>query len=440
VAAPKILMQRGLDRPEDSWTLAAYEATGGYRAVRKSLAMDPTAIVEEVKKSGLRGRGGAGFPTGTKWSFIPREMDRPKYLVCNSDESEPGTFKDRWLLERDPHAVLEGMMIAAIAIGCRLMFNYFRGEFAFPVQRWLSAVEEARRAGYLGRGIFGSSYDLEVVTHVGAGAYICGEETGLIESLEGKKGMPRNKPPFPAIEGLFRSPTVINNTETLAVVPWIIDHGADAHAQYGPEKSRGTKMWSASGPIQNPDVYELELGYDLMTFLEEDLGGLLEGIELKGIIPGGSSVPVMTPDECRGAKMDYEGLRERGSLVGSGGFIVIGDNVSAVDCLLNLAHFYAHESCGQCTPCREGCGWIEQLVERILEGRGAQRDLDQILRISDQMAGKTICALADAMAWPAVAFIKKYPDEFAALCREPVDMESLRVEISKHDHILPRAS
>jgi NADH-quinone oxidoreductase subunit F len=433
-------MQRALDRPDDSWTLDAYEATGGYRGVKKALEMDTGAIIEEVKKSGLRGRGGAGFPTGTKWSFIPRESDKPKYLVCNSDESEPGTFKDRWLLERDPHAVLEGMMIAAIAIGCRLMFNYFRGEFSFPAKRWQEAVDEAYKRGYLGKGILGSDYDLDVITHVGAGAYICGEETGLIESLEGKKGMPRNKPPFPAIEGLFHSPTVINNTETLAVVPWIIEHGADAYAQYGPEKSRGTKLWSASGPVRKPGVYEVEMGYDMMTFLEDDLGGLMDGIGLKGIIPGGSSVPVMTPDECRGARMDYEGLRERGSLVGSGGFIVIGDNASAVTCLLNLAHFYAHESCGQCTPCREGCGWIQQLVHKILDGHGTQRDLEQILRISDLMAGKTICALADAMAWPAVAFIKKYPEEFAQLLSGPVDRDAISAEVAKHDHILPRAS
>jgi NADH-quinone oxidoreductase subunit F len=433
-------MQRALDRPGDSWTLAAYEAAGGYRAVRKALDMDPGAIIDEVKKSGLRGRGGAGFPTGTKWSFIPREIDKPKYLVCNSDESEPGTFKDRWLLERDPHAVIEGMMIAAAAIGCRLMFNYFRGEFSYPARRFMGAVEEAYAKGYLGKGIFGSDYDLELVTHVGAGAYICGEETGLIESLEGKKGMPRNKPPFPAIEGLFRSPTVINNTETLAVVPWILERGGDAYAQYGPEKSRGTKLWSASGPVRNPGVYELEMGYDLMTFLEEDLGGLMDGFGLKGIIPGGSSVPVMKPEECRGAKMDYEGLRERGSLVGSGGFIVIGDNVSAVQCLLNLAHFYAHESCGQCTPCREGCGWIQQLVHKILEGHGTQRDLEQILKISDNMAGKTICALADAMAWPAVAFVKKYPEEFAELLTGPVDLDAIRAAVGRVDHILPKAS
>ena len=433
-------MQRAFDRPDDSWTLGAYEAAGGYRGVKKALEMGTGAIIEEVKKSGLRGRGGAGFPTGTKWSFIPRESDKPKYLVCNSDESEPGTFKDRWLLERDPHAVLEGMMIAAIAIDCRLMFNYFRGEFSFPAKRWQEAVDEAYKRGYLGKGILGSNYDLGVVTHVGAGAYICGEETGLIESLEGKKGMPRNKPPFPAIEGLFHSPTVINNTETLAVVPWIIEHGADAYAQYGPEKSRGTKMWSASGPVRKPGVYEVEMGYDMMTFLEDDLGGLMDGIGLKGIIPGGSSVPVMTLDECRGARMDYEGLRERGSLVGSGGFIVIGDNASAVTCLLNLAHFYAHESCGQCTPCREGCGWIQQLVHKILEGHGTQRDLEQILRISDLMAGKTICALADAMAWPAVAFIKKYPEEFAQLLTGPVDRDAIRAAVGKHDHILPKAS
>jgi len=440
MSAPRILMQRALDRPADSWTLAAYEAAGGYGAVRKALDMDPGAIIDEVKKSGLRGRGGAGFPTGTKWSFIPREIDKPKYLVCNSDESEPGTFKDRWLLERDPHAVIEGMMIAAAAIGCRLMFNYFRGEFSYPAKRFMAAVEEAYAKGYLGKGIFGSDYDLELVTHVGAGAYICGEETGLIESLEGKKGMPRNKPPFPAIEGLFRSPTVINNTETLAVVPWILEHGGDAYAQYGPEKSHGTKLWSASGPIRNSGVYELEMGYDLMTFLEEDLGGLLDGFGLKGIIPGGSSVPVMTPEECRGARLDYEGLRERGSLVGSGGFIVIGDNVSAVQCLLNLAHFYAHESCGQCTPCREGCGWIQQLMHKILEGHGTQRDLEQVLRISDNMAGKTICALADAMAWPAVAFVKKYPEEFAELLTGPVDLDAIRAAVGRVDHILPKAS
>jgi len=439
VTAPKILMQRGLDRPDDAHTLEAYESAGGYRAARKALEMDPEAIVDEVKASGLRGRGGAGFPTGTKWSFIPRESEKPKYLVCNSDESEPGTFKDRWLLERDPHAVIEGMIISSIAIEAHLAFNYFRGEFSFPIRRFQRALDEAYAKGYLGEGIFGSDYDLDLVVHYGAGAYIAGEETGLLESLEGKKAMPRNKPPFPAVEGLFGCPTVINNTETLANVPWIVEHGGEAYAAYGTEKSAGTKMWSASGPIANPGVYELEMGYDLERFLEDDLGGLVGGVGLKGVIPGGSSVPVLLPEECRGAKMDYEGLRERGSLVGSGGFIVIGDNVSAVDCLLNLAHFYAHESCGQCTPCREGCGWIEQTVGKILDGRGTQRDLERILRLSDHMAGKTICALADALAWPSVAFIKKYPEEFAELCVEEIDLDALDASVGRVDHILPKA-
>jgi NADH-quinone oxidoreductase subunit F len=433
-------MQRGLDHPGESRRLEVYERTGGYGAVRKALGMDPAKIIDEVKASGLRGRGGAGFPTGTKWSFTPRESEKPKYLVCNSDESEPGTFKDRWLLENDPHAVVEGMMIAAIAIDGHLAFNYFRGEFSYPIQRFQAALDEAYAAGYLGKGIFGSDYDLDIVVHYGAGAYIAGEETGLLESLEGKKAMPRNKPPFPAVEGLFRCPTVINNTETLAVVPWILENGGAAYAQYGTERSKGTKLWSCSGPINRPGVYEVELGVEMMGFLEEQCGGLMEGIGLKGIIPGGSSVPVMTPDECIGARMDYEGLRERGSLVGSGGFIVIGDNVSAVDCLLNLAHFYTHESCGQCTPCREGCGWIEQLLRR-LKARAANRaELEKPLWIADAMAGKTICALADALAWPTVAFIKKYPEDFAACMGEPVDLDRLAAEVGKVDHILPRAS
>lgn len=438
MAAPKILMKRGLETPETSHTLDAYERAGGYRSVKKALEMDPTAIVDEVKASGLRGRGGAGFPTGTKWSFIPRDSGKPTYLVCNSDESEPGTFKDRWLLEKDPHLVLEGMMICAIAIECHLMFNYFRGEFTFPVKRFQAAVAEAYEKGYLGQGIFGSDYDLDIVVHYGAGAYIAGEETGMLESLEGKKAMPRNKPPFPAIEGLFGCPTVINNTETLATLPWILENGGDAYAGYGTEKSAGTKMWSCSGPVNRPGVYEVELGVDMMEFVEGTLGGLMPGVGLKGIVPGGSSVPIMTPEECVGAKMSYEGLQEAGSMVGSGGFMVIPDNVSVPACLLNLAHFYAHESCGQCTPCREGCGWIEQLVDRLLAGRGTQKDLRQILRLSDNMAGgKTICALADAMAWPAISYIKKFPHEFAELCVEPVDMDALDEAVAAHAHVLP---
>jgi NADH-quinone oxidoreductase subunit F len=332
------------------------------------------------------------------------------------------------------------MMIAAFAIDGHLAFNYFRGEFSYPIRCFQAALDEAYAAGYLGKGIFGSDYDLDIVVHYGAGAYIAGEETGLLESLEGKKAMPRNKPPFPAVEGLFRCPTVINNTETLAVVPWILENGGAAYAQYGTERSKGTKLWSCSGPINRPGVYEVELGVEMMGFLEEQCGGLMEDVGLKGIIPGGSSVPVMTPEECLGARMDYEGLRERGSLVGSGGFIVIGDNVSAVDCLLNLAHFYMHESCGQCTPCREGCGWIEQLLRRVRAGVASRAELEKPLWIADAMAGKTICALADALAWPTVAFMKKYPDDFAASMGEPVDLDALAAEVAKVDHILPKAS
>jgi NADH-quinone oxidoreductase subunit F len=440
MSAPKILMQRGLDHPGTSHKLETYEATGGYRAVRKALDMDPLVVQQEVKTSGLRGRGGAGFPAGMKWGFTPRDSEKPKYVVCNSDESEPGTFKDRWLLENDPHTVIEGIMIAAIAIDCHLAFNYVRGEYSYQGQRFQAAVDEAYAKGYLGKGIFGSNYDLDLIVHYGAGAYIAGEETGLLESLEGRKAMPRNKPPFPAVEGLFWCPTVINNTETLAAVPWIIENGGDAYAQYGTEKSKGTKMWSCSGPISKPGVYEVEFGVEMMGFVEEYCGGLIDGIGLKGIVPGGSSVPVMRPEQCQGARMDYEGLLERGSLVGSGGFIVIGDNVSAVDCLLNLAHFYAHESCGQCTPCREGCGWIEQLIGEIRDGNGRQTNLTKVLELADAMAGKTICALADAMAWPAVAFIKNYPEDFAELCEGDVDLDALEEAVSRHDHILPRAS
>ncbi|MDX1624146.1 MAG: NADH-quinone oxidoreductase subunit NuoF [Gemmatimonadota bacterium] len=440
VAAPKILMRRGLENPETSHTLDAYEAAGGYRSVRKALGMDPDAIVDVVKASGLRGRGGAGFPTGTKWSFIPRDSEKPKYLVCNSDESEPGTFKDRWLLEKDPHLVIEGMMICAIAIDCHLMFNYFRGEFSHPLKRFQAAVDEAYAKGYLGKGIFDSDYDLDLVTHFGAGAYIAGEETGMLESLEGKKAMPRNKPPFPAIEGLFRCPTVINNTETLAALPWILENGGDAYAALGTEESSGTKMWSCSGPVNAPGVYEVEMGVDMMEFLEGELGGMMEGVALKAVVPGGSSVPIMTPEECDGAKLSYEGLQQRGSMVGSGGFMVIGDNVSVPAALMNLAHFYAHESCGQCTPCREGCGWIEQLCRKLLDGRGTQGDVERILRLADNMAGgNTICALADAMAWPAVSYVKKFPQEFLDLCTGPVDLEALDEALSRHVHVLPAA-
>ncbi|MFN2432841.1 MAG: NADH-quinone oxidoreductase subunit NuoF [Gemmatimonadota bacterium] len=400
---------------EASHTLAAYERAGGYQAVRKALGMDPGAIIDEVKRSGLRGRGGAGFPTGTKWGFIPKDNPKPKYLVQNADESEPGTFKDRLLLEEDPHLVIDGMICAAVAIGCRRMFTYIRGEYTFATERYLAANEEAYRAGYLGKGIFGSDYDLEHVIHVGAGAYICGEETGLLESLEGKKGFPRIKPPFPAVVGLFASPTVVNNTETLAAVPWILLNGGDAYKAIGTEKSPGTKLFSVSGPVKRPGVYEVDLGYPMQRFIDEDCGGLLDGFRLKGVIPGGSSVPIMTVDEVARTNLDYESIRDNGSLLGSGGFIVCTDNMSAPEILLNLMRFYAHESCGQCTPCREGCGWLEDIAGRVLEGAADADDLHRVQRLADNMMGKTICALADGTAMPALALLRKFRAEFEPL-------------------------
>jgi NADH-quinone oxidoreductase subunit F len=417
---------------EDSWTLAAYERAGGYRAARKALEMDPGAITDEVKRSGLRGRGGAGFPTGTKWGFIPKDNPRPRYLVHNADESEPGTFKDRLLLERDPHLVIEGMICAALAIGCRTMYSYIRGEYAFAAERFMAATEEAYRAGYLGTGVFRSGYDLEHVIHVGAGAYICGEETGLLESLEGKKGFPRIKPPFPAVVGLFASPTVVNNTETLAAVPWILLNGGDAYRAIGTERSPGTKLFSVSGPVARPGVYEVDLGYPMQRFIDEDCGGMLDGFRLKGVIPGGSSVPIMTPEEVSQATLDYESIRDNGSLLGSGGFIVCADNMSAPEILLNLMRFYSHESCGQCTPCREGCGWLEDISLRLLDGSGDPDDLNRIRRLSDNMMGKTICALADGAAMLALALVRKYRSEFEPLL--PVQARVARAERGRGLH------
>jgi NADH-quinone oxidoreductase subunit F len=417
---------------EDSHTLAAYERAGGYRTTRKALEMEPAAIIDEVKRSGLRGRGGAGFPTGTKWGFIPKDNPRPKYLIQNADESEPGTFKDRLLLEEDPHLVIDGMICAAIAIDCHTMYTYIRGEYAFATRRFMAANEEAYQAGYLGKGIFGSGYDLEHVVHVGAGAYICGEETGLLESLEGKKGFPRIKPPFPAVVGLFGSPTVVNNTETLAAVPWILLNGGDAHRAIGTERSPGTKLFSVSGPVKRPGVYEVDLGYPMQRFIEEECGGMLEGFSLKGVIPGGSSVPIMTPDEVARANLDYESIRDNGSLLGSGGFIVCAGNMSAPEILLNLMRFYSHESCGQCTPCREGCGWLEDVAARLLDGTGDPDDLHLVRRLSDNMMGKTICALADGAAMPALALVQKYRSEFEALL--PAERHVRRAEAGRGLH------
>lgn len=399
----------------DSHLLAVYQSRGGYQSWEKVVRnMKPAELIEEVKSSGLRGRGGAGFPTGMKWSFVPKDSPKPKYLVCNADESEPGTFKDRLLIEQDPHAVIEGTLIAAFAIQSHTAFIYIRGELVAGAKILERAVEEACRAGYIGKNIFGSSYDLDVIVHRGAGAYICGEETALLSSLEGGRGWPKVKPPFPATHGLFGCPTVVNNVETLAALPWILERGAAAYSAMGTEKSKGTKLFSVSGHITRPGVYELEMGYPFKKFLEEDCGGVANGRKLKGVIPGGGSMPVLRPEELEKVNLDYESVQAAGSMLGSGGVIVMDDTTCMVRAASNIARFYAHESCGQCSPCREGCHWMEKIFHRIEHGEGQTGDLDLILNISGNIMGNTICPFGDAAAMPAAAFIRKFRDEFEA--------------------------
>ncbi|MFO1462720.1 MAG: NADH-quinone oxidoreductase subunit NuoF [bacterium] len=399
---------------KDSHTLAVYESTGGYQGLKKLFAMQPKDVVEEVKQSGLRGRGGAGFPTGMKWSFVPQDNPKPKYLCVNADESEPGTFKDRYILELDPHRLIEGILICCYAIRSHTAYIYIRGEFFFPYQRLEAAVQEAYAKGYLGKNIQGSGYDLDVFIHRGAGAYICGEETALMESLEGKRGMPRLKPPFPAVVGLFGCPTVINNVETISALPYILEQGAEGYRKFGTEKSPGTKLFCVSGHVQRPGNYEVPLGYPLKKLIYEDCGGMRGGKALKAVIPGGSSVPVLTAAEAEEVNLDYESLAAKGSMLGSGGVIVMDETVDMVKALTNLAHFYSHESCGQCSPCREGTGWSHKILQRILAGEGRPGDLEQLERNADHMMGKTICVLADALAMPIQSYLKKFRKEFEA--------------------------
>jgi len=349
-----------------------------------------------------------------KWSFVPRESPKPKYLVCNADESEPGTFKDRLLIEKDPHAIIEGTLIAAFAIQSATAFIYIRGEMAFGTKQLERAVGEAYQAGYIGKNILGAGYNLDMIVHRGAGAYICGEETALLSSLEGGRGWPKVKPPFPATHGLFGCPTVVNNVETLAALPWIIERGPAAYAAIGTEKSKGTKLFSVSGHVARPGVYELEMGYPFKKFLEEDCGGVAGGKKLKGVFPGGGSMPVLRPDELEGVNLDYESVQAAGSLLGSGGIIVMDETTCMVKAAWNIARFFAHESCGQCSPCREGCHWMEKIFHRIEQGEGQTGDLDLILDVSSNIMGNTICPFGDAAAMPAAAFIRKYREEFEA--------------------------
>jgi NADH-quinone oxidoreductase subunit F len=397
----------------DQHTLAGYESRGGYSAIRKALKMEPAAVTQEVVTSNLRGRGGAGFPAGKKWTFIPKGNTKPVYVIQNADESEPGTFKDRLLLERDPHAAIEGMMICAWAVQSHHAFIYVRGEYAYPYSRMLAAVNECYAKGYLGDNIFGTGYSLHIVVHRGAGAYICGEETGLINSLEGFKGQPRLKPPFfPAAIGLYGCPTIVNNTQTFAVIPWILNNGGAEYAKIGIPTSTGTALISVSGHINKPGIYEIELGYPMLKFIEDECGGIKGGRKLKAVIPGGSSMPVLTAEEVAKANIDFESLRALGSAMGSGGMIVMDETTDMVQVAQNIAHFYAHESCGQCTPCREGGHWIEKIFARVAGGKGVAGDIELVKSVASQIEGHTICAFGEALSWPAQAFIKKFPEEF----------------------------
>jgi len=396
-----------------NWGLQDYVKRGGYEALRKILehGMSPADVVAEVKASALRGRGGAGFPTGLKWSFMPKDAPQ-KYVVCNSDEGEPGTFKDRDILRFNPHIVIEGMIIAGYAMGASVGYNYIHGEIFEVYQRFEDALAEARAAGFLGRDILGSGFQFALYAFHGYGAYICGEETALLESLEGKKGQPRFKPPFPANVGLYGKPTTINNTETFAAVPWIIRHGAQAYLDAGIPNAGGTKLFSVSGDVELPGNYEIPLGTPFSTLLEL-AGGVRGGKKLKAVIPGGSSAPVLPADVMMNLTMDYDAIAKAGSMLGSGAVIVMDETRDMVKSLARLSYFYFEESCGQCTPCREGTGWMYRLVERILNGQGRPEDLDLLDSVAQNIMGRTICALGDAAAMPVRAFLKHYRDEFA---------------------------
>jgi NADH-quinone oxidoreductase subunit F len=404
---------------------AGWVRHGGYQALRKAIGMTREAIVEEVKASGLRGRGGAGFPTGLKWSFMPKEAVKPHYLVCNADESEPGTFKDREIMRWTPHALIEGCAIAAYAIGAERCYIYIRGEFTEPWTVMSAAVEEALANGALGDDVFGSGKRIEMVLHRGAGAYICGEETAMMNSIEGKRGNPRIRPPFPAVAGLFGMPTTINNVETLAAVPHIMNRGAAWYKSLclGNPKSTGTKLVSVCGHVQRPGNYEVTMGTPMRDILYDMCGGPPAGRKFKAVIPGGSSVPIMSIQEAEEALFDYEGIVEKGSMLGSAGMIVMDDSTDMVYQIWRLARFYAHESCAQCTQCREGTAWTVRVLERILAGKGKQEDFQLLLDLSENMTGKTICVLSDSCAAPVVSGIQKFRSEFEAYIsgsREPV--------------------
>jgi NADH-quinone oxidoreductase subunit F len=398
--------------------IGTYESLGGYAGLAKTLReYKPDEVIEIVKKSGLRGRGGAGFPTGMKWGFVPKQSGKPVYLCINADESEPGTFKDRLIIEKDPHQLLEGTIISAYAIGCHLAFIYIRGEFVYGSKVLNQAAAEAYEKGYLGKNILGSGFDLDLIVHRGAGAYICGEETALLESLEGKRGHPRLKPPFPAVVGIYGSPTVINNVETIANVSHIINNGAEWYAAIGVERNAGTRLFGVSGHVKRRGVYELPMGTPLRELIYEHCGGMQNGRKLKAIVPGGSSVQVLTADQVD-VPLDFDSVAKAGSMLGSAGVIVMDDSTCMVKAALRISKFYAEESCGQCTQCREGTEWMHRILTRLENGQGKRGDLELMLDICANMKGSTICPLSDAAAMPIESYIQKFYDEFAAHIQE----------------------
>ena len=405
------LVISGNFRKEGSETLDGYLASDGYKAFLKAKEMTPEAIIEEVKTSALRGRGGAGFPTGLKWSFVPRTSPKPKYIVINADESEPGTCKDRLLMEYDPHQLIEGILIAGLAMDAHKGYLYIRGEYRFIIEHMNRAIEEAYKRGYLGKNICGTGFDFDLYTHSGAGAYECGEETALLDSLEGKRGIPRMKPPFPAVAGAWASPTLLNNVETFATIPAIIRDGGAAYAALGVPKAGGTRLLCISGHVNRPGVYEVPLGYNMMDAINKIAGGIPGGKKLKAVVPGGSSCPILRADECDVA-MDYDSIAKLGSMMGSGGMVVLDETTDMVKFALRIMRFYAHESCGWCIPCREGTTWLKKILQRFDDGGGRKDDVRVLGEVSKNMLGRTFCALGDAAAMPTISIVEKFSEDF----------------------------
>ncbi|MGK2858025.1 MAG: NADH-quinone oxidoreductase subunit NuoF [Thermoanaerobaculia bacterium] len=408
---PIKVLTKNVDKP-NSASIETYLAGGGYESLKKALKQTPDELVQLVKDSEMRGRGGAGFPTGMKWGFLPKDSPKPRYLLCNADESEPGTFKDRVIIEKDPHLLIEGMIISAYAIkSCPMSYIYIRGEFYTGAMILMQALEEARAKGFLGKNILGSGFDLDITVHRGAGAYICGEEMGLIESLEGHRGQPRVKPPFPAVVGVFGSPTIVNNVETIACVPLIVEHGAEWFKSFGQPKNTGPKLYCVSGHVKKPGVYEFPMGVNLKELIYEHCGGITDDLPLKAVIPGGGSAPMLTPDEID-LPMNFDALMKAGTMFGSAGIIVMNSSTCIVDATWRMSKFFAHESCGQCTPCREGTNWMETILDRIERGGGRPQDADLLFDMTDNIGGKSLCALGDAACGPVASAVKKFRDEF----------------------------